>query len=219
MLYCSKCQIQIRGNNRCCPLCQGELSGTPSAPVFPELKRTRIASMSLMKIVTFCLIALEIVLSAVWFLADFRLGWVPFAMIGSLLIWLDMVVAVYFRSNVVKNITIQVYIAMTAGYIIDRCTGFHGWSVQWMMPCCFVGLVVTTVCIGKGVGFLLEEYIIYLAVDMLLALGQVAFLVLGMNAFVWPAVISMAFLLILGAAALIFRFRDLKNASEKLFHM
>ena len=67
--------------------------------------------------------------------------------------------------------------------------------------------------------FLLEEYIIYLAVDMLLALGQVAFLVLGMNAFVWPAVISMAFLLILGAAALIFRFRDLKNASEKLFHM
>ena len=133
--------------------------------------------------------------------------------------WLDAVLAVYFRNNVVKNITIQVYLVMIGGFVIDRFTGFHGWSVQWLIPCCFLGLVTTTIALGRGLPLRLEEYILYLAVDMVLSLLQTIFLVMRMNAFVWPAVISMAALLILGVAALLFRFRDLKNASEKLFHM
>lgn len=219
MLYCSKCRIQIRGNKKCCPLCQGELNGTPSPAAFPTIKRGRISSLSLVKIFTFCLIALEIAYNAVWFLAEFQLAWIPFAMIGTLVVWLDVALGVYFRNNMVKNITLQVYVSMIAGFIIDRYTGFRGWSVQWMIPCCLVGLVIVTVCIGKGAGVLLEEYIIYLAVDLVLAMGQAIFLALGLNAFVWPAVISMALLSILGVAALLFRFRDLKSASEKLFHM
>ena len=207
MLYCSKCGISIRGNKRCCPLCQGELTGTPSEAAFPTLKRARITSLSLVKLFTFLFIALEIVWSAVGFLADFTLA------------WLDAVLAVYFRNNVVKNITIQVYLVMIGGFVIDRFTGFHGWSVQWLIPCCFLGLVTTTIALGRGLPLRLEEYILYLAVDMVLSLLQTIFLVMGMNAFVWPAVISMAALLILGVAALLFRFRDLKNASEKLFHM
>ncbi|HIS81197.1 MAG TPA: hypothetical protein IAB52_07005 [Candidatus Scatomonas merdavium] len=219
MLYCSKCGISIRGNKRCCPLCQGELTGTPSEAAFPTLKRARITSLSLVKLFTFLFIALEIVWSAVGFLADFTLAWVPFAMAGTLVAWLDAVLAVYFRNNVVKNITIQVYLVMIGGFVIDRFTGFHGWSVQWLIPCCFLGLVTTTIALGRGLPLRLEEYILYLAVDMVLSLLQTIFLVMGMNAFVWPAVISMAALLILGVAALLFRFRDLKNASEKLFHM
>lgn len=219
MLYCSKCGISIRGNKRCCPLCQGELTGTPSEAAFPTLKRARITSLSLVKLFTFLFIALEIVWSAVGFLANFTLAWVPFAMAGTLVAWLDAVLAVYFRNNVVKNITIQVYLVMIGGFVIDRFTGFHGWSVQWLIPCCFLGLVTTTIALGRGLPLRLEEYILYLAVDMVLSLLQTIFLVMGMNAFVWPAVISMAALLILGVAALLFRFRDLKNASEKLFHM
>lgn len=219
MLYCSKCGISIRGNKRCCPLCQGELTGTPSEAAFPTLKRARITSLSLVKLFTFLFIALEIVWSAVGFLADFTLAWVPFAMAGTLVAWLDAVLAVYFRNNVVKNITIQVYLVMIGGFVIDRFTGFHGWSVQWLIPCCFLGLVTTTIALGRGLPLRLEEYILYLAVDMVLSMLQTIFLVMGMNAFVWPAVISMAALLILGVAALLFRFRDLKNASEKLFHM
>ena len=169
MLYCSKCGISIRGNKRCCPLCQGELTGTPSEAAFPTLKRARITSLSLVKLFTFLFIALEIVWSAVGFLANFTLAWVPFAMAGTLVAWLDAVLAVYFRNNVVKNITIQVYLVMIGGFVIDRFTGFHGWSVQWLIPCCFLGLVTTTIALGRGLPLRLEEYILYLAVDMVLS--------------------------------------------------
>jgi hypothetical protein len=219
MLYCSQCGIAIRGNKRCCPLCQGELTGTPSEGAFPVLKPAKITTLSLVKLFTFFFIALEIVFSAVWFLADFRLNWVPFAMAGALVIWLDAVLAVYFRNNVIKNITIQVYLVMAGGLLADRLTGFHGWSVQWMLPCCFLGMVIATICIGRGIGLRLEEYILYLAVDMVLSLLQIIFLVFKLNRFVWPAVISLSALTILGVAALLFRFRTLRSASEKLFHM
>ena len=219
MLYCGKCGIYVRGNKRCCPLCQGELTGTPSDAAFPTLKPVKITSLSLVKLFTFLFVALEIVWSSIWFLTDFQLGWMPFAMAGTLVAWLDAILAVYFQNNVIKNITIQVYLVMLGGLIIDRFTGFHGWSVQWLIPCCFLGLVTTTIALGRGLPLRLEEYILYLAVDMVISLLQTVFLALGMNAFVWPAVISMAALMILGVAALLFRFRDLKNASEKLFHM
>ena len=53
MLYCGKCLIKIRGNKKCCPLCQGDLTGIPSSSVFPSLKRERISNLSLLKIFTF----------------------------------------------------------------------------------------------------------------------------------------------------------------------
>ena len=219
MQSCNKCGIQIRGNKKCCPLCQGDLSGTPSQGAFPVLKKSRVTSLSLVKLFTFFFVAVEISFSAVHFLFDYQLGWVTFAMIICIVAWLDMIIGVYYRNNMVKNITVQVYIVMAAAFVIDRFTGFRGWSVQWVIPCSYVGLVLITVCIGKGCRLLLEEYILYLAVDMVLSLGQAVFMGLGWNRFAMPAVISMAALLILGAAALIFRFRDLKDASEKLFHL
>ena len=219
MQYCGKCRIKIQGNKRCCPLCQGELTGEPSPAPFPSLQKEGRFHLPLGKFFTFLLVALEIIMTAIWFLSDFQLAWVPFVMLGALVVWLYVALGLYFKNNIVKNITIQVYLVMIISYVVDRCTHFHGWSVEWVIPCCFVGLVVATVCIGKGIGLALEEYILYLAVDMILSLSQVAFLAAQRNNFVWPAVISLAFLLILGAAALIFRFRDLKNAAERLFHM
>ena len=29
MLVCKKCGVEVFGDKRCCPLCQGELAGTP----------------------------------------------------------------------------------------------------------------------------------------------------------------------------------------------
>ena len=219
MQYCGKCQIKIQGNKRCCPLCQGELTGEPSPGAFPTLQKNGRFGLPVGKLCTFLLLTLEIVMAALWFLSGFRLAWVPFVMLGGLAVWLDVILGLYFKNNIIKNITIQVYLVMIICYVVDRCTHFHGWSVEWVIPCCFVGLVVATVCIGKGMGFALEEYILYLAVDMVLCLGQGFFLLSQRNDFAWPAVISMALLLILGAAALVFRFRDLKNAAERLFHM
>ena len=50
MQYCQKCWIIIRGNKRCCPLCQSNLSGEPDEDVFPDLVRKKVSSVMLTRI-------------------------------------------------------------------------------------------------------------------------------------------------------------------------
>ena len=35
MYECKHCHIKVRGNVKCCPLCQGELTGTAEQNIFP----------------------------------------------------------------------------------------------------------------------------------------------------------------------------------------
>ena len=175
----------------------------------------------MLKITTFCFAAVEIVFAAIYFLLV-PLLWIPFTMAGLAAVWLDFVLGVYYRHNVIKNITVQVYRAMLVCLLADRfytSPRFQGWSVQWVLPCCFVGLVIATISLGKGLGYRLDEYILYLAVDMVLSTAQLIFVLTGYNTFVWPAGISLIFVWVLAAAALIFRFRILKKAVQKSFHM
>ena len=219
MQYCPKCRINIRGNKSCCPLCQGELTGDPTEDVFPALGQRKISQASFLKITTFCFAAVEIAFAAMYFLLKLRMLWIPLTMAGLMALWLDLVLGIYYRNHVIKNMTVQVYLAMAACLLADYFTGFHGWSVQWVLPCCFVGLVVATIAVGKGLRYRLDEYILFLAADMVFSTAQLIFVLLGSNTFVWPAVISLIFVWILAAAALIFRFRILKNAVRKSFHM
>lgn len=223
MQYCPKCRINIRGKKTRCPLCQGQLIREPEDPAFPAMKKNPVTSFSIIRITTFAFLCLEIVMATTALLAFRELGhtlsWVPLVMIGGVIAWVDMLLAIYLRNNVMKIITVEAYIAMVIDYIIDRMTGFFGWSVIWMIPVTFLGLAAATLSIGKGAHLRLEDYIIYLAADMFFCMFQIIPLALGQNHFEWPAVICMALYLILAVGAVVFRFRDLKNASAKYFNV
>lgn len=224
MQYCPKCKIQIRGKKSCCPLCQGKLTQEPEDPAFPALKKRRVTSISLMKIATFLFLVLEIVMAGLWVLTQYQIGhflpWIPLVMIGDLVVWINLLLAMYLRNNVMKIITVEAYLAIVIDYVIDRLTGFYGWSVIWMIPATFLGLAIVTLCIGKGAKLRLEDYIIYLAIDGVLCIAlQLVPILRGNNHFIWPAIICMDIYLILAAGTLVFRFRDLKSASAKYFNV
>ena len=72
---------------------------------------------------------------------------------------------------------------------------------------------------ASGAKLRLEEYIIYLGVAMVLSMLQIIPVLSGVNPMILPAVLCMAIMLILGCGAVIFRFRDLRSAAEKLFNL
>lgn len=222
MQYCDKCKIQIRGAKRCCPLCGGELTGEPDpdSAGYPKLRPPKMTKMGIVRISLFCFLALEVVLGMLQFLIPGVLPWVTFVMIGAPIAWCDLVLAFYHRNNVILLITVQTYIGMAVGIVIDRLLGHPGWAVEWMVPSCFVGLAFMTIVIGKWMKkMLLVEYIIYLAVDMVLSLGQLIFIRLGWNRFIWPAAISMTVMIIMAIGAMIFYRRIVSSAAKRVFHV
>lgn len=219
MQYCPKCRLNIRGEKTGCPLCGGRLTGDPDPGGFPVLERRRFSHMSVVKVATFCYLSLFIILMALEILSDFRLAWVPFVILVMTIVWGDIMVGVYFRNNLVKTFAIETYLVMAGCLLIDFLTGWRGWSLSYVLPSGFLLLVVATVCVGKMADLRLEEYIMYLVTTMLLSLLQIIPVLTHANPAPVPAVASVTILLIMGCAAVIFRFQDLRSAAEKLFNL
>ncbi|MBQ8053703.1 MAG: hypothetical protein IJ198_07890 [Lachnospiraceae bacterium] len=219
MQYCSKCRISIKGDKTQCPLCGGRLTGDPEPGAFPVLQRNRFTHLSVVKVATFCLLTFIIIMMALELLYSFDVPWVPFAILGALIAWGDLMVGIYYRNNLIKTLTVETYLAMAVCLLVDSLTGWHGWSVAFVLPIGFVLLVFVTIAVGRGARLRLEEYIIYIFVTMMLSMLQIIPVLTNTNPVKLPAVASMAILLIEACAAVIFRFRDLRSAVQKLFNL
>ena len=67
MLVCKKCGVEVFGDKRCCPLCQGELAGTPEPEreAFPKTPPPKYDRGMLRKVLNFAAIVSAAVCLAV----------------------------------------------------------------------------------------------------------------------------------------------------------
>lgn len=219
MQYCPKCRIAIKGDKICCPLCGGRLTGEPEAGGFPVIEKNKLSHLTVVKTATFLCLASFIVMMAVEILYDFKIAWMPFVFAAVVIAWADLMIGVYFRNNLIKTFAIETYLVMATCLLIDSLTGWRGWSIAFVLPIGFFTLFFVTLGVGRGANLRLEEYIIYLVVALVLSMLQIIPILTGVNPMRLPAVLCMTILLILGCGAVIFRFRDLRSAAEKLFNL
>ncbi len=219
MQYCQKCRIQIRGNKACCPLCQATLGGHPEPDVFPVLKKNPFTSVMIARICTFILISWLIILGAIELITHFQVGWAFAAGLVGIIIWLDVLIGLTYRSDMLKMITSQTYIIMLICLAIDILTGFRSWSLSYILPIGFLWLVFATLGIARSLDMGMNEYIVYLVVDIFLCMLQLIPVLNGWNHFIIPAVVCMTVMAILTAWALIFNFGQVKNAVLKLLNL
>lgn len=243
MDYCPKCKMMIRGSKECCPLCQGLLYDIPQIKrhsvdiesfgddvvtmiedndddgAFPVIKKPKVTSLSLLQLGTFAFLTAEIIGFALLYLMGDDLPWLPIVMISCLIGWIDLVLLMYFAGNILKVITTEVVIAIFVNLWADVISNFHGWSISWMIPISLVVLAAVTVIISEIRGAKLTDYIIYLLFDTIMSLLQLIPIALKINRFPWPAVMSIAAFLILLSGTIVFRFKDLKEASVKVFSL
>ena len=203
MNYCPKCDIVIRGNKRCCPLCQGktaevpetkEIQETSRIEAFPVIER-RITSVTFIKIMTFLFLTLEICFGAV-----------------------HILVVMYLRSNILKLLTAEAYVAIAVDIFVDHMTNMHGWSFAWVTPFILLGLGLITLLIAYVTKLRASEYVQYIALNTGAALLQFVPIHYGLNPVVIPAITITACYLILMAGVLVFQYNDLKASLGRRFN-
>ena len=240
MQYCPKCQMQIRGPKARCPLCQGELvepmiikgtgadsggmrtaeqSAAAADDPFARIRRAPVSYLLMFQILTFICVSIIILMGAAQVISGFTIGWIYVAVLGILAGWADIVLAVYYRSNILKMLTTQAYMLMAVSILIDYMTTRNGWSVSWFIPIMFILIVVITFAVALGQRMQLNEYILYPAFDVLMSLLQIIPIVTGVNRHIAPAVICIALMLILVSSLVIFRGRMLRTAITKYLHV
>ncbi|MCR4763711.1 MAG: hypothetical protein K5696_09285 [Lachnospiraceae bacterium] len=219
MQSCDNCHVRIRGHKAVCPLCGGELSGTPEDPAFPLLPKRRYTSRMVFKSAIFCFFALFVVMGTIRYLMGPDAAWTSAVMLWAPLGLAGLFITMAYRYNVLKLISAEVYIAMILNLLIDIATGSHGWAVAWVIPSLFLALTIALFVTAKALSMKIGEYLVYLLLAEVLSFAQIIFIVRNTNPHPWYAVIVMAGMLLFILAELIFLFQDFRSATVRTLHL
>jgi hypothetical protein len=218
MLYCENCNVSITSNHEKCPLCQGDAVGEPSKTnTFPIIKEKRHLINLILKISAL----ITIVTSAISVLINLGFGgsWSLYVIAGFITGWIVIWITVKMHGNITKNTIWLTIIISILSIIWDISTGYRGWSIDYVVPiiCCFA--MVEMFIVANIMKLRIEDYIVYLIIDIIFGIVPLVFFLLGIVKNIYPSLICVAGSIISLAILIIFEGKALKAEIVRRIHL
>ena len=218
MLYCENCKVSITGNHEKCPLCQGDIVGDPSKTnAFPIIKEEKRLIYLILKITALITIAISVV--SVLINLEFGGTWSFYIIAGVITGWIVIWITLRLRGNIAKNTIWLTAIISILSIIWDLSTGYRGWSIDFVLPliCCFAMIEMFIVANIKKLK--IEDYIVYLIIDILFGIVPLILLLLDIVEVVYPSLICVAGSIISLSILILFEGRALKAEIVRRMHL
>lgn len=219
MKYCEKCKVSVRGDRERCPLCNAVLQGEPEPGGFPELPDGHRQRRLWISILALASVSACIVCLLLNFLNRQYGPWSLFVLGGVLCMWLTLGLALYKQRNVPKTLVWEVFLVSALSVLWDYVTGWHAWSINFVIPIVCMGAMVTLVFMFRLFSVPSGSLIVYLLVDALLGIVQLMLLLTGCITVLLPSLLCVGVSLMMLAAMLIFRGRHVKEELRRRLHL
>ncbi|MGN1102989.1 MAG: DUF6320 domain-containing protein [Huintestinicola sp.] len=219
MQQCRKCRINVDGDKDRCPLCQGELTGTPEPEMYPKITESRFGSDFLIKLISFIAISAAAICIGTDYIISGQITWSLICIGGIICAWLTTSVGITYRRRILKNITWELILITSLSIIWDRFTGWRGWSVDFVLPCASICAVISIFIISKVLKMKSGEYMLYLIIGGFYGFLPLICLIAGLTNITYPTVICTCLSVIMMAALFLFRGRTTKDEFERRFHL
>lgn len=186
---------------------------------YPEEATADSIGMKVFRIFTFLCIAAAVIALGSDYCVDGHFGLSLKICGGAFSMWLALAVAFFKRYNLLKNAMWQLLILSVGCMIWDLSMGWHGWSVDFVLPVLSVVILVTMMGISVAKRYTPREYMIYLVMASVYGLLiPLILLFFHVVRYAVPTVICMAFCFLLLVGLVLFRAKDLKEEMAKKFH-
>lgn len=178
MRICHDCGVAIGGPSDHCPLCGAKLSieGTdiPEERLYPDFslpKKARSSFPFLAKLFAFLSLISILICTLVNLLVSHQLTWSLFVTGGIITAWLT--VGLHLLGHINLNYQLLIDLCAVSLYLIlvDRLTGWAGWSMDYVIPILYIGVMITTVILALVFRVYWREYILSLVAVCVLGLG------------------------------------------------
>lgn len=168
---------------------------------------------------SFLCIAVAIICAIVNYGISQRFDWSIFVVAGCLCAWLLVAVAYRKRRNILKNEMWQLFLITIIALLWDHFTGWHGWSVDFVLPIATLTIFTSIAMISWLRNLAIEEYLVYLVQAVLFGLIPIILLVTGIVSIWLPSLICGGVSVLSLAGLLIFRRKDMLRESHKKLRM
>ena len=137
------------------------ISAQKVEPVFPKPTMPSEQEMKVYKIYSFLCIALVALMLVTDLNFHPKIRWTLFTAGGVATMWVASSIGFFKRYNLLKNLMWQLLIGTIISFIWDALTGWHSWSVDFVLPMLSVGVLFAMCVIAKVQKSPVREYLIY----------------------------------------------------------
>ena len=173
----------------------------------------------IVQVFNFVCIAAAILCGMINYLTREKLDWFWFAAAGCLCGWLIVAVAYAKRRNILKNEIIQLILVTVIAVLWDKYTGWHGWSLDFVLPFGALAVLGSIPVIVKVQKLEKEEYLFYLVQAAFAGLVPLILMFLHLIRFPYPSVVCTGISLLVFAGMFIFNSNDTIREFHKKLRM
>ena len=197
-----------------------EIPYTEKTNNFPgcSLKEKKEAQR-IVQVFNFVCIAAAILCGMINYLTREKLDWFWFAAAGCLCGWLIVAVAYAKRRNILKNEIIQLILVTIIAVLWDKYTGWHGWSLDFVLPFGALAVLGSIPVIVKVQKLEKEEYLFYLVQAAFAGLVPLILMFFHQIRFPYPSVVCTGISLLVFAGMFIFNSNDTIREFHKKIRM
>ncbi|NCB52722.1 MAG: hypothetical protein EOM54_12735 [Clostridia bacterium] len=222
MNYCQTCRVHIRGKSERCVLCGNKLI-TPDAAedqdeVFPVIP-PRYESHLAIRIMVFISLATIVSSFSVRMIYPTSINWPIFVLFGLMSAWLSLIVIVRKGHSISKIIIWQVMIVTLLSVFWDWQTGWHGWSLDYLIPILYVASEAVMYVTAKIMKLSVRDYITYALLDGLFGVVPILFILFDWVEIPYPSIICVAVSIIFLLAIFIFQGENILKELNKRMHI
>ena len=145
--------------------------------------------------------------------------WSVFVSAGIFSMWAALSMGYVKRHNLLKNGMWQL-LGVTIGCVLwDVCTGWRGWSVDYVFPSVCIGAMLAVIILSRVLRMPDRDYMIHLILCAVLGVVPLVFLFTGVLGVIAPSVICTAASLIVISLQLIFNWKAMYREIHKKLHL
>lgn len=220
MYDCKKCGFHLVGTATKCPFCQGELTGeSGEANVFPDIPFKEPQYDVLIRLLAFGTIVAVAVCIAVNYSVQETGWWSLFVAAGLLSVWIVVGIAVKKHSNPLKALLWQVCVGSLLALAWDYWIGFLGWSLDFVIPILYICSFLIMMLLVRFMHLKPQDYMLYLAWDLLLGVIPLSLLLCGMLRVTYPSLICVVVSIVGFTGLVLFKGPVLRAEFIRIFHL
>ena len=208
----------LKTNSNVCPLCHNKIDLKQKDSIYPELKTYSNYNLliRLSLFITICGIIFSLLIN---YWVNKEISWSVFVILGILSFWLTFSTGINRKHNFMRILFTEILSIMILSIIWDLLTGFHKWSLMFVLPLLCIAYTITFLIIRIFTRQTRKEYILYIYLNSLIGLIPLYFIIVNKLSILIPSYISVSISIFALIFLFIFNQRTLEDEIERRLHI
>ena len=203
------------GKSNICPLCGNKMISLDDndEEKFPIINSIYYKNYMFFKILILMSVIVVTVSLIINILYQSDIYWSLLVLLGIGCGWITLILLILKRNNIHKSLLWQIISITILSIIWDKLTGWHGWSINYVIPIVCSVFMIIMVLAAKILKPQRGDYIIYILFDCVFGMVQLILIILKVVNIVIPSLICVVFSIISLTSLILF---EGKNILEEL---